>query len=64
MQDMFFEMRALERIELITRLVSVNNSETSDKAIVVDWVAELASTLLLDLKKLEHKENMTLRIKD
>lgn len=64
MRDFFIEAIVLERIELITRLVSVNHSEIRDKIIVVDWVAELTSTLLQDLKKLEQKENMFERIKD
>lgn len=58
MRDLFFETVALERIELITRLVSLNQCEVHDKEVAFDWVAELMSDIMNDLEaKNRYKEN-------
>lgn len=58
MRDLFFETVALERIELITRLVSLNRCEVHDKEVAFDWVAELMSDIVNDLEaKNRYKEN-------
>lgn len=57
MRDLFHETLALERIEMITRLVSVGKSEVSDKELVVDWVAELSADLLKKLDAYEESSH-------
>ncbi|MBF7993407.1 hypothetical protein [Rahnella laticis] len=49
MQDLFFETIEVERIELITRLVSMNQCDCHDKELALDWVAELSKKLLEQL---------------
>jgi hypothetical protein len=50
MRDFFIETIALERIELITRLVSLNQCEVHDKEVAFDWVAELMADVVNDLE--------------
>lgn len=50
MRDFFIETIALERIELITRLVSLNRCEVHDKEVAFDWVAELMADVVNDLE--------------
>lgn len=56
MRDLFFETLALERIEMITRLVSVGKCAAGDEKRAVDWVAELSADLLKRLDEYE-KQN-------
>ncbi|MGC6387247.1 hypothetical protein ACMV8I_06205 [Ewingella sp. S1.OA.A_B6] len=56
MRDLFFEAIALQRIELVTRLVSLGKCEAEDRALVVDWVAELSADLVKRLDEYE-KQN-------
>jgi len=50
MQDPFFEVVALQRIEMVTRLVLLGRSESGDKDLALDWVAELSAELLQQMK--------------
>ncbi len=56
MRDLFFEAIALQRIELVTRLVSLGKCEAGDRELVVDWVAELSADLVRKLDEFE-KQN-------
>lgn len=59
MRDLLFEVRALQRIELVTRLVSLGKCEAEDKDLVVDWVAELSADLVkrLDAYDKQNSQN-------
>lgn len=54
MRDFFIETIALERIELITRLVSLNRCEAYEKELVLDWVAELMADIVGNLEGKNH----------
>jgi hypothetical protein len=47
MQDLFLEKMALERIELIARLATINQCSIGDKELVINWIAELSSELMV-----------------
>lgn len=51
MRDLFFETVALERIELITRLVSDSSCEVNDKELALEWIAELMADLVRTFSK-------------
>jgi hypothetical protein len=46
MSDLFFETIALERIELITRLVAMGRCDHHDRELALDWIAELSKNLM------------------
>jgi len=50
MRDPFFEVVALQRIEMVTRLVLLGRSVSGDRDLALDWVAELSAELLQQMK--------------
>jgi len=54
-RDLFFESIALQRIEMVTRLVAMGRCESEDKELALDWVAELSADLLKKLNVHEAK---------
>ena len=55
MQDLFFETIAVQRMEMMSRLVSVGACNQEDKAIALDWLAELNAELLKNLIEKDKK---------
>ncbi|VTQ57154.1 Uncharacterised protein [Campylobacter jejuni] len=55
MRDLFFETIAVQRMEMMSRLVSIGICNHEDKAIALDWLAELNAELLENLRQAEKK---------
>lgn len=46
MQDFLFESLALQRIELVARLVADSECGDADKELAINWIAELTQDLV------------------
>ena len=56
MRDLFFEKIAVQRMVLMSRLVSIGNCDHEEKAIALDWLAELSAELLASLDGYDRSE--------
>ena len=54
MNDLFMESLALQRIELMARLVASSDYSDDDKEVAISWLSELTSDLVTSLN--EHGE--------
>ncbi|EOZ7624070.1 hypothetical protein AB5R26_002228 [Enterobacter mori] len=54
MNDLFMELLALQRIELMARLVASSDYSDDDKEVAISWLSELTSDLVTSLN--EHGE--------
>lgn len=55
MRDVFFEKVAVQRMVLMSRLVSIGKCDDEERIIALDWLAELNAELLKSLLKAEKK---------
>lgn len=46
MNDLFMESLALQRIELMARLVASSDCSDDDKEVAISWLSELTSNLV------------------
>lgn len=46
MNDLFMESLALQRIELMVRLVASSDCSNDDKEVAISWLSELTSDLV------------------
>ncbi|MDW2633125.1 hypothetical protein RYZ90_04560 [Citrobacter portucalensis] len=51
MNDLFMESLALQRIELMARLVASSDCSDDDKEVAISWLSELTSDLVTRLKE-------------
>lgn len=51
MNDLFMESLALQRIELMTRLVASSDCSDDDKEVAISWLSELTSDLVTRLNE-------------
>lgn len=49
MNDLFMESLALQRIELMARLVASSDCSDDDKEVAISWLSELTSDLVTRL---------------
>ncbi|GKW23473.1 hypothetical protein PEC311524_10670 [Pectobacterium carotovorum subsp. carotovorum] len=49
MQDFLFESLALQRIDLVARLVADSECGDADRELAISWIAELTASLLCSL---------------
>lgn len=55
MQDMFFETLTVQRMAMMSRLVSVSDCDQEDKSLALAWLAEMNAELLKSLLEAENK---------
>ena len=55
MQDMFFETLTVQRMAMMSRLVSVSDCDQEDKSLALAWLAEMNAELLKSLLEAEKK---------
>ena len=51
MKDLFMESLALQRIELMARLVASSDCSDDDKEVAISWLSELTSDLVTRLNE-------------
>lgn len=51
MNDLFMESLALQRIELMARLVASSDCSDDDKEVAISWMSELTSDLVTRLNE-------------
>ncbi|MND98797.1 hypothetical protein D3C80_911620 [compost metagenome] len=51
MNDLFMESLALQRIELMARLVASSDCSDDDKEVAISWLSELTSELVTRLNE-------------
>ena len=51
MNDLFMESLALQRIELMARLVASSDCSEDDKEVAISWLSELTSDLVTRLNE-------------
>lgn len=51
MNDLFMESLALQRIELMARLVASSECSDDDKEVAISWLSELTSDLITRLNE-------------
>ena len=51
MNDLFVESLALQRIELMARLVASSDCSDDDKEVAISWLSELTSDLVTRLNE-------------
>lgn len=51
MNDLFMESLALQRIELMARLVASSDCSHDDKEVAISWLSELTSDLVTRLNE-------------
>lgn len=51
MNDLFMESLALQRIELMARLVASSDCSDDDKEVAISWLSELTSDLITRLNE-------------
>lgn len=51
MNDLFMESLALQRIELMARLVASSDCSDDDKEVAISWLSELTSDLVSRLNE-------------
>lgn len=49
--DLFMESLALQRIELMARLVASSDCSDDDKEVAISWLSELTSDLVIKLNE-------------
>lgn len=53
MRDFFFESLAIQRIELVARLVTNERCSSDDRELALAWIAEMTSKILSDINDAE-----------
>lgn len=53
MRDFFFESLAIQRIELVARLVANGRCSSDDRELALSWIAEMTSKILSDINDAE-----------
>ncbi len=51
MRDFFFESLAIQRIELVARLVSNGRCSSDDRELALSWISEMTTTLAADVDR-------------
>lgn len=51
MSDFFFESLALQRIELVARLVANGRCSSDDRELALSWISEMTTTLAADVDR-------------
>ncbi|MGI9706902.1 hypothetical protein ACQPL0_03745 [Serratia marcescens] len=51
MSDFFFESLAIQRIELVARLVSNGRCSSDDRELALSWISEIAAELITQCDK-------------
>jgi hypothetical protein len=49
--DFFFESLAIQRIELVARLVSNGRCSSDDRELALSWISEMTTTLAADVDR-------------
>jgi hypothetical protein len=49
--DFFFESLAIQRIELVARLVANGRCSNCDRDLALSWISEMTSSLAADVEK-------------
>lgn len=57
MNDLFMESLALQRIELMARLVASSDCSDDDKEVAISWLSELTSDLVSRLNEYGVRQN-------
>lgn len=57
MNDLFMESLALQRIELMARLVASSDCSDDDKEVAISWLSELTSDLVTRLNEYGVRQN-------
>ncbi|MBM7356719.1 hypothetical protein VUJ45_18270 [Lelliottia amnigena] len=57
MNDLFMESLALQRIELMARLVASSDCSDDDKEVAISWLSELTSDLVTRLNDFGVKQD-------
>lgn len=57
MNDLFMESLALQRIELMARLVASSDCSDDDKEVAISWLSELTSDLVTRLNEYEIRQD-------
>lgn len=51
MRDFFFESLAIQRIELVARLVANGRCNSDDRELALSWISEMTTTLAADVDR-------------
>ncbi|HEJ7146770.1 hypothetical protein [Serratia marcescens] len=51
MSDFFFESLAIQRIELVARLVSNGRCSSDDRELALSWISEMTTTLAAEVDR-------------
>ncbi len=51
MSDFFFESLAIQRIELVARLVANGRCSSDDRELALSWISEMTTTLAADVDR-------------
>ena len=51
MSDFFYESLAIQRIDLVARLVSNDRCSSDDRELALSWIAEMTTTLAADVER-------------
>lgn len=51
MRDFFFESLAIQRIELVARLVANGRCSSDDRELALSWISEMTTTLAADVDR-------------
>lgn len=51
MRDFFFESLAIQRIELVARLVANGRCSSNDRELALSWISEMTTTLAADVDR-------------
>lgn len=51
MRDFFFESLAIQRIELVARLVANGRCSSGDRELALSWISEMTTTLAADVDR-------------
>lgn len=51
MTDFFFESLAIQRIELVARLVANGRCSSDDRELALSWISEMTTTLAADVDR-------------
>lgn len=57
MTDLFFESLALDRIDLVARLVTSSGCQEEDRELAPFWIAEMTAALIDELNKVEQNSD-------
>ena len=50
-RDFFFESLAIQRIELVARLVANGRCSSDDRELALSWISEMTTTLAADVDR-------------